>query len=99
MRRLSMPACNVPMADFITKTDDGYTSTNAYMAKSDGKYAKSAANPLNYSFIFVLAMAVGAAASAWTVLGCLINQKAPAPTSNAATNTTLAIFHPAFISC
>lgn len=50
--------------DFITKTDDGYTSTNAYMAKSDGKYAKSAANPLNYSFIFVLAMAVGAFASA-----------------------------------
>lgn len=46
--------------DFITQTDDGYTSTNAYMAKSDGKYAKSAANPLNYSFIFVLAMAAGA---------------------------------------
>lgn len=50
--------------DFITQTDDGYTSTNAYMAKSDGKYAKNAANPLNYSFIFVLAMAVGAFASA-----------------------------------
>ncbi|RVT83249.1 hypothetical protein DXV76_13435 [Rhodobacteraceae bacterium CCMM004] len=49
---------------FITQTDDGYTSTNAYMAKSDGKYAKSAANPLNYSFVFVLAMAAGALASA-----------------------------------
>ena len=49
--------------DFITATDDGYTSPNAYMAKSDGKYAKSAANPLNYSFIFVLAMAAGALAS------------------------------------
>ncbi|MFP7672762.1 YeeE/YedE thiosulfate transporter family protein [Marivita sp. S0852] len=46
--------------DFITQTEDGYTSTNAYMAKSDGKYANNAANPLNYSFIFVLAMAVGA---------------------------------------
>ena len=45
---------------FITQTDEGYTSTNAYMAKSGGKYAKSAADPLNYSFIFVLAMAVGA---------------------------------------
>jgi len=48
----------------ITQTDDGYTSTNAYLAKSDGKYAKNAANPLNYSFVFVLAMAVGAFASA-----------------------------------
>lgn len=50
--------------EFITQTDDGYTSTNAYMAKSGGKYAKNAANPINYSFIFVLAMMIGAAASA-----------------------------------
>jgi uncharacterized membrane protein YedE/YeeE len=50
-------------SDFITQTEDGYTSTNAYMAKSGGKYAKNAANPLNYSFIFVLAMALGAFAS------------------------------------
>ncbi|MBY6005715.1 YeeE/YedE family protein [Salipiger bermudensis] len=47
-------------SEFITQTDEGWTSTNAYMAKSGGKYAKSAANPLNYSFIFVLAMAAGA---------------------------------------
>lgn len=47
-------------AELVTKTDDGYTSTNAYLAKSDGKYAKSVANPLNYSFIFVLAMMGGA---------------------------------------
>jgi uncharacterized membrane protein YedE/YeeE len=46
--------------DFITQTDETYTSTNAYMAKSGGKYAKNAANPLNYSFIFVFAMAAGA---------------------------------------
>ena len=46
--------------DFITQTDEGYTSTNAYMAKSGGKYAKNAANPLNYSFVFVLAMMAGA---------------------------------------
>jgi uncharacterized membrane protein YedE/YeeE len=45
--------------DLVTKTDDGYTSTNAYLAKSNGKYAKSIANPLNYSFVFVIAMAVG----------------------------------------
>ncbi len=49
----------------ISQTADGkYTSTNAYLAKSNGKYAKHAANPLNYSFIFVLAMAAGAAISA-----------------------------------
>lgn len=51
-------------ADFITKTEEGYTSTNAYMAKSGGKYAKNAANPINYSFIFVIAMMIGAFASA-----------------------------------
>jgi hypothetical protein len=52
-------------ADFITQTEEGgYTSTNAYMAKSNGKYAKNASNPLNYSFVFVVAMAIGAALSA-----------------------------------
>ncbi|WP_133487307.1 YeeE/YedE thiosulfate transporter family protein [Aliiroseovarius marinus] len=50
--------------ELVTKTDDGYTSTNAYLAKSGGKYAKSVANPLNYSFIFVIAMMVGAFLSA-----------------------------------
>lgn len=50
-------------SDFITQTGDGYTSTNAYMAKSGGKYASNAANPLNYSFVFVLAMMAGAATS------------------------------------
>lgn len=49
----------------ITQTDDGaYTSTNAYLAKSNGKYAKNAANPLNYSFVFVLAMMAGSFLSA-----------------------------------
>lgn len=51
---------------FITATDDGWTSTNAYMAKSDGKYAANAMNPLNYSFVFVLAMMLGAFLSART---------------------------------
>ena len=44
----------------VTQTEDGYTSTNAYLAKSNGKYAKSVSNPLNYSFVFVLAMMAGA---------------------------------------
>jgi len=38
----------------------GYSSANAYLNKSDGKYAENIANPINYSFIFVLAMIAGA---------------------------------------
>ncbi|POF28962.1 YeeE/YedE thiosulfate transporter family protein [Roseibium marinum] len=49
----------------VTQTADGYTATNAYLAKSGGKYAKAVANPLNYSFVFVLAMLAGGAASVW----------------------------------
>ena len=43
----------------VTQTAEGFTSTNEYLAKSNGKYAKAVSNPLNYSFIFVLAMALG----------------------------------------
>lgn len=51
---------NAADSSVITQTDDGgYTSTNAYLAKSNGKYAKHAANPLNYSFVFVIAMMIG----------------------------------------
>lgn len=42
----------------------GYASPNAYLNKSGGKYAKNVADPLNYSFVFVIAMVVGAAVSA-----------------------------------
>lgn len=34
----------------------GYSSKNAYLNKSGGKYAASIKNPLNYGFVFVLAM-------------------------------------------
>jgi hypothetical protein len=52
--------------DVVTQTPDGaYTSSNAYLAKSGGKYAKSVANPVNYSFVFVLAMLLGAFASSF----------------------------------
>jgi hypothetical protein len=37
----------------------GYSSSNAYLNKSGGKYAKSVAQPANYSFIFVFAMVAG----------------------------------------
>ena len=36
-----------------------FKSTNAYLNKSGGKYAKSVAKPLNYSFVFVLSMLLG----------------------------------------
>lgn len=45
--------------DLVTKGEEGYSSTNAYLDKSGGKYAKAVANPLNYSFVFVIAMMAG----------------------------------------
>ena len=42
----------------------GYASPNAYLNKCGGSYAKNVANPLNYSFVFVIAMIAGAAVSA-----------------------------------
>lgn len=47
----------------------GYGSPNPYLNKSGGKYAKNVANPINYSFIFVLAMMAGAAISALLLKG------------------------------
>ena len=43
---------------------NGFASPNAYLNKSGGKYAKAVANPINYSFVFVLASIAGAALSA-----------------------------------
>ncbi len=42
----------------------GYASSNAYLDKSGGKYAQSVAEPLNYSFVFVGALFLGAFISA-----------------------------------
>ncbi len=39
--------------------NSGYSSSNAYLDKSGGKYAKNIENPWNYSFIFILAMIGG----------------------------------------
>lgn len=41
-------------------TKSGYASPNAYLNKSGGKYAAAIANPLNYGYVFVLAMMGGA---------------------------------------
>ncbi len=49
-------------SDLIVKNEEnksGYASSNAYFNKSSGKYAKHIAQPMNYSFIFVLAMILG----------------------------------------
>lgn len=54
------PAVVVESADSAS----GYASPNAYLDKSGGAYAKNVANPLNYSFVFVVAMVLGAAVSA-----------------------------------
>jgi len=48
--------------DLVVKDDTakkGYASTNAYLNKSGGKYAKNIAKPMNYSFVFVIAMIIG----------------------------------------
>lgn len=42
------------------ESKSGYGSPNAYLNKSGGKYAKNVANPVNYSFVFVVAMVAGA---------------------------------------
>jgi len=42
------------------ESKSGYASPNAYLNKSGGKYAKNVANPINYSFVFVIAMVAGA---------------------------------------
>jgi len=50
-------------SDDVAKEDEqakhGYTSDNAYLAKSGGKYAKNVDNPINYGFIMVIAMFAG----------------------------------------
>lgn len=53
---------NAASTDLIVKDESakkGYASTNAYLNKSGGKYAKSVKEPVNYSFIFVIAMIIG----------------------------------------
>jgi len=58
------------------KAKKGYASSNAYLNKSGGKYAKNIANPLNYSFVFVVAMIAGG------LLSHLTQSKKEAPKEN-----------------
>jgi uncharacterized protein len=60
---------NIFSDDLIKETKDsksGYSSKNDYLNKSGGKYAKNVANPLNYSFVFVVSMILGVFISAKT---------------------------------
>ncbi|HEY9057767.1 MAG TPA: YeeE/YedE thiosulfate transporter family protein [Aurantimonas sp.] len=54
---------SIVVEDVASKT--GYASPNAYLDKSGGSYAQAVANPLNYGFVFVVAILIGAAASGW----------------------------------
>jgi len=54
------PEAVVPAPD----AKSGYASPNAYLNKSGGSYAKDVAEPLNYGFVFVIAMMAGAFLSA-----------------------------------
>ena len=38
---------DVIQPELVTEVDGEFTSTNAYLAKSDGKYAKAVSRPMN----------------------------------------------------
>ena len=62
-------AWNSISQDLVKKDETakkGYASKNAYLNKSGGKYAKNIAKPMNYSFVFVLAMIIGGLLSYFT---------------------------------
>jgi len=71
----AVPTVVVPSED----AKSGYSSTNPYLDKSGGKYAKNVANPLNYSFVFVIAMMVGAFVSAILRGGVARDERAMPP--------------------
>lgn len=52
--------------------ESGYSSTISYYDKNEGKLAKSIKHPVNYDFVFVLAIPLGAYA------GYLLKRKKPA---------------------
>lgn len=61
--------CNIVSPGTVQENQEaksGYSSANAYLNKSGGKYAKNIAKPLNYGFIFVISILIGAFISAKT---------------------------------
>lgn len=93
---------DVVNAELVTKTEEGYASTNAYLAKSNGKYAKAVSNPMNYSFVFVLAMMAGAFISAMARGGVSASERSVsalwrANFGDSATKRNLAAFAGGFV--
>lgn len=79
---------DIIVADEAAK--NGYSSENAYLNKSGGKYAASAKDLLNYSFVFVLAMMAGA------FLSSILNGDKP---QSAADKTMPPVWQNRFGSC
>ncbi|MCF6311559.1 MAG: YeeE/YedE family protein [Verrucomicrobiales bacterium] len=60
-------------------SETGYSSSNAYLDKRGGKYAKSIENPWSYGFIFVFAMIGGGVVSAMMQKGKVSGEDKSAP--------------------
>ena len=59
---------NIIYPGLITQSDEAeqpFSSSNAYLNKSKGKYAANVANPFNYGLIFAFSMILGGALSGW----------------------------------
>lgn len=50
---------NLFSSNLITDGSESVSSTNAYLNKSDGKYASNVLNPINYGLLFVISMFLG----------------------------------------
>jgi len=70
-------------SDDVVQVDEtsksGYSSSNPYLDKSGGKYAKNIENPWNYSFVFILAMIGGGVLSVMLQKGKVAAEDKAAP--------------------
>lgn len=61
------------------KVTSRYRSSNAYLNKSNGKYAKAIAEPLNYGLVFVISMILGGFIGGYLQKQSTQNSIAPVP--------------------
>ena len=54
-----MSALDASLIEESVDSNTGYASSNVYLNKSGGKYAKAVANPLSYGLVFVVSMVFG----------------------------------------
>jgi uncharacterized membrane protein YedE/YeeE len=64
-------AVNPDLVQSDDRAKSGFRSTNAYLDKSGGKYAKAVANPVSYGLVFVVCMILGG------LLGQLVTRNHP----------------------